>query len=112
MRKTMVEQIQPAELDRKLKAGEPVYLVDVRQEMEYDHCRLPGATLVPLHELAFRLGELDPPDGAAIVVYCHHGVRSLSGAAILQHAGFGPVASLAGGIEAWSLLIDPKVPRY
>lgn len=108
----MVEQIQPAELDRKLKAGEPVYLVDVRQPMEYEHCRLPGATLLPLHELSDRLGEVEPPAGAMIVVYCHHGIRSLSGAAIIQQAGFGPVASLVGGIEAWSLLIDPTIPRY
>jgi rhodanese-related sulfurtransferase len=47
-----------------------------------------------------------------IVVYCHHGVRSLSGAAILQQAGFEKVASMRGGIEAWSLLVDPSVPRY
>lgn len=108
----MVEQIQPAELDRKLKAGELVYLVDVRQPMEYDHCRLPGAMLLPLHELSCRLAEVEPPAGAMIVVYCHHGIRSLSGAAIIQQAGFGPVASLAGGIEAWSLMIDPTIPRY
>jgi rhodanese-related sulfurtransferase len=46
------------------------------------------------------------------VVYCHHGVRSLTGAALLAQAGVGPVASLAGGIDAWSRLIDPAVLRY
>jgi len=46
------------------------------------------------------------------VVYCHHGIRSLSGAAILAAAGFPNVASMSGGIERWSLQVDPDVPRY
>ncbi|MEY4190445.1 MAG: hypothetical protein RIR17_1181, partial [Planctomycetota bacterium] len=52
------------------------------------------------------------PQGAAVVVYCHHGVRSLSGAAILENAGFPPTYSLSGGLDAWSLKIDPTIPRY
>jgi rhodanese-related sulfurtransferase len=56
--------------------------------------------------------EIRPPDDALLVVYCHHGIRSLSGAAILEQHGFANVVSLAGGIDAWSLHIDPKVPRY
>jgi rhodanese-related sulfurtransferase len=51
------------------------------------------------------------PDGAAVVVYCHHGVRSLSGAAILGRAGI-EALSLAGGIDRWALTVDPSVPRY
>ncbi len=92
--------------------GEPVYLLDVRQPWEHEHCHLPNSTLVPLGELPERLGEVEVPNGSTIVVYCHHGVRSLSGAAILEANGFGEAYSLAGGIEAWSLLIDPNVPRY
>jgi rhodanese-related sulfurtransferase len=53
-----------------------------------------------------------PPEGAEIVCYCHHGVRSLSAAAILRQAGFGNAVSLAGGIDLWSRVIDPSVPRY
>jgi adenylyltransferase/sulfurtransferase len=53
-----------------------------------------------------------PPAGALVVVYCHHGVRSLRGAALLRQAGHENVASLAGGIDAWSLYVDPAVPRY
>jgi rhodanese-related sulfurtransferase len=108
----MIQQIHPEQLSAKLRSGEPVYLVDVRQPWENEHCRLPDSVLIPLPELPARLDEVKPPEGAAIVVYCHHGVRSLSGAAILLQAGFNNVASMAGGIEAWSLLIDPKVPRY
>jgi rhodanese-related sulfurtransferase len=73
---------------------------------------LPDSVLLPLPELPGRLDEVQPPAGALVVVYCHHGIRSRSGAAILEQHGIGPVASLAGGIDAWSLEIDPTVPRY
>ncbi|QEL15677.1 rhodanese-like domain-containing protein [Limnoglobus roseus] len=108
----MIPQIHPTDLKAKLAAGEPVYLLDVRQQNEYDYCRLADSTLIPLHELPGRLDEVAPPAGALVVVYCHHGVRSLSGAAILQQAGHANVASLSGGIEAWSTLVDPSVRRY
>jgi adenylyltransferase/sulfurtransferase len=108
----MVVQIRPAELKAKLDAGEPVYLLDVRNPDEYAYCRLPDSQLIPLPELPHRADEVTPPAGALVVVYCHHGIRSLSGAAILAQAGHPNVASLAGGIDAWSLLIDPAVPRY
>lgn len=108
----MVNQIRPAELKRMLDTGEPVYLLDVRNDDEHAYCRLPGSVLIPLPELPSRLEEVQPPDDALVVVYCHHGVRSLGGAAILQQAGHASVASLAGGIDAWSLTIDPTTPRY
>lgn len=107
----MIPQLHVAELKRKLDAGEPVYLVDVRNYDEHAYCRLPDSLLVPLPELVGRVDEVDPPAGALVVVYCHHGIRSLSGAAILRRAGH-DAASLAGGIDAWSALIDPAVPRY
>lgn len=108
----MPRQIHPTALAKKLEAGEPVYLLDVRQPWEHEHCRLADSTLIPLGELPDRIAEVEVPPGAAVVVYCHHGVRSLSGAAILEANGFGEALSLAGGIEAWSRLIDPAVPRY
>jgi rhodanese-related sulfurtransferase len=106
----MISQIQPAELKKMLDAGAPVLLVDVRQPEEHAYCALPGSVLIPLGELMARVEEVRP-DGAAVVVYCHHGVRSLSGAAILHRAGIEAV-SLAGGIDRWSLTVDPNVPRY
>lgn len=92
--------------------GESIYLVDVRQPWEHDLARLPDDILVPLDQLAELADEITPPAGALVVTYCHHGVRSLSAAAILQRLGHENVASLAGGIDAWSQLIDPGVARY
>jgi rhodanese-related sulfurtransferase len=108
----MVQQIKVEELKQKLDAREPVYLVDVRNPDEYEYCRLPESLLIPLPELPGRVEEVVSSENALIVVYCHHGVRSLSGAAILARAGHANVASLAGGIDAWSRFIDPAVPRY
>ncbi|MGL4423333.1 MAG: rhodanese-like domain-containing protein [Gemmataceae bacterium] len=108
----MIHQMSVNDLKARLDAGEQVYLVDVRNENEWAYCHLPGAVHLPLGELSQRLEEVVPPPNATLVVYCHHGVRSLSGAAILQQAGHPNAMSLQGGIEAWSLLIDPTVPRY
>jgi rhodanese-related sulfurtransferase len=107
----MVPQIRPNDLKKLLDAGQPVVLLDVRQPVEHAYCALPGSVLIPLGELPARVSELDP-SAEMVVVYCHHGVRSLSGAAILAQAGFANVASLAGGIDLWSQAIDPAVPRY
>lgn len=106
----MIPQIQPTELKALLDAGRPVLLVDVRQPEEHAFCALPDSVLIPLGELRARVGEVQPEE-ATVVVYCHHGVRSLSGAAILQRAGI-EAASLAGGIDRWSQTVDPGVPRY
>jgi rhodanese-related sulfurtransferase len=108
----MVRQILPQDVKARLDAGETVYLLDVRQPEEYEHCRLEGSHLIPLGELPRRAGEVEPPAGAAVVVYCHHGIRSLSGAAILQQFGLENVYSMAGGIDVWSQVVDPSVPRY
>lgn len=105
-------QISVAELQAKLAAGEPVYLLDVREPDEHAFCRLPGDTLIPLGELVGRVEEVQPPDGLPVVVYCHHGVRSLRATGYLRSVGFDTAVSLAGGIDAWSRLIDPAVPRY
>ena len=92
--------------------GESIYLVDVRQPWEHELVRLANDVLVPLDQLAERHDEITPPDGALVVTYCHHGVRSINAAAMLERIGHARVASLAGGIDAWSQLIDPKLPRY
>ena len=108
----MIPQIRVTDLHDRLNAGETIVLVDVRQPEEYVICHLPNSVLLPLGELSLRTDELECPKDAAIVVYCHHGVRSLTGTHLLQRAGFTNVASLAGGIEAWSVSVDPTVPRY
>jgi adenylyltransferase/sulfurtransferase len=108
----MVRQISVQQLANKLATGEAVCLVDVRQPWEHDTAALPGSQLVPLDQLTLRAADIRPARGVPVVVYCHHGIRSLSAAVLLEHLGFPEVASLAGGIDAWSLSIDPKVPRY
>ncbi|QDV89725.1 putative adenylyltransferase/sulfurtransferase MoeZ [Phycisphaerae bacterium RAS2] len=88
-------------------------LLDVRNPDEHSTCRIEGALLFPLSDLANRLDELrDLAEGKTVVAHCHHGGRSLKAAALLREAGLGPVKSMAGGIDAWSLEIDPSVPRY
>ena len=108
----MVKQITAPELKARLDAGERIHLLDVRNDDERAFCRVEPSQFIPLHELILRVEEVEPPSGAAVVVYCHHGVRSLRGAIVLMQAGMENVASLAGGIEAWSVLVDPTVNRY
>jgi|SRR5581483_6431858 len=108
----MPQQILPRELSQHLAAGRPVCLVDVRQPWEHQLAALSGSTLIPLNELSQRAGEIHAPADGLVVIYCHHGVRSLSAAAYLERLGIQNVRSLAGGIDAWSCEIDPAMPRY
>jgi rhodanese-related sulfurtransferase len=108
----MPVQISPATLKEWLDQGHSVYLLDVREPWENQFAAIPNSVLVSLGDLSNSLDEVTPPKDAKVVVYCHHGVRSLSGAAILENAGITPAYSLAGGIEAWSCEIDPNIPRY
>lgn len=108
----MPKQITPGDLSARMGAGEKFLLVDVRQPEEHALAKINGGILIPLPELMGRVGEVEPHDDVRIVVYCHHGVRSVTGAAILERAGHGDVLSLAGGIDAWSCQVDPTVPRY
>jgi rhodanese-related sulfurtransferase len=105
-------EIAPRELADKLRRGERIFLLDVRQPWEHQLSSLPDHALIPLPELPDRLDEVQPPQGAQIVCYCHHGVRSLTAAALLRDAGFANALSLAGGIDLWSRTVDPAVPRY
>lgn len=99
-----------ASLKRRLDAGEPLLLLDVRTEGEFALARIPGARLIPVHELGARSHELDP--ATPVVVYCHRGIRSLQGVEILRRAGFSRVEHLDGGIDAWATEVDPEMPRY
>ena len=86
-------------------------LLDVREPWEYATANLPGAVLIPMGDVPSRAHqELDPDQ--PIVVLCHHGARSLSVTMWLREQGFDHVQSLAGGIDRWSRVIDPNIPRY
>ena len=102
-------QIQPREVKDRLDRGEKLLLVDVRQDWEHQTCRIDGAKLVPLSTIPANIGIFEEAD--EVVLYCHHGMRSLDAAAFLRQQGVN-ARSLAGGIERWSVEIDPKVPSY
>lgn len=111
-------EISPAELAAQIKANPSrVIVIDVRTPPEVAYARIPGlspaATIaIPLDELPARAASLDLPDEAIVAVLCHHGRRSLTGAAILHDAGIPQARSIAGGLDIWSQSIDPAVPRY
>lgn len=98
------------ELKARLDRREPVCLVDVRTPGEIEIASLPGAVTLNGPADLNRLAALNP--NTPIVVFCHHGHRSDLVAMHLERLGHGNVSSLEGGIEAWSLDIDPNVPRY
>jgi rhodanese-related sulfurtransferase len=103
-------EITPAAVKARLDSGEKMVLIDVREPWEHQLCRIEGATLIPLGTLAASLQTL--PDVDELVCYCHHGMRSLDAATWLRFQGIEKAKSLAGGIERWSVEIDPNVPRY
>ncbi len=89
----------------------PPILLDVREPWEYQTASIPDSVLIPMGEIPSRVHtELDPDQ--PIVVVCHHGARSLNVTMWLRNQGFDHVQSLAGGIDAWSAVIDPTIPRY
>ncbi len=96
----------------KLAAKDVLLLLDCREQDEWDYCRIEGATLVPMSQLQARVAELNSYRDSEIIVYCHHGVRSLRVAMWLRQQGFKDAFSMAGGIEEWSLTVDSGVPRY
>lgn len=95
-----------------LDRSEPLLLLDVREEDEYATARIEGSRLIPMSQLGQRLEELDDYRDTLIVVHCHHGIRSLQVTHALRHHGFPKVQSMSGGIDQWSLHVDPDVPRY
>jgi rhodanese-related sulfurtransferase len=103
-------EITPAETKQRLDRGEKMLLVDVREPWEFEMCRIEGAKLIPMGTIPANLQMLDTDE--EVVCYCHHGVRSLDVAVWLRGQGVERARSLAGGIERWSLEIDPQVPRY
>ncbi len=94
-----------------LKESGDFVLLDCREVDEHALVRIEGATLVPMSELESRVGELEPHRTCRVVVYCHHGGRSLRVARWLRAQGY-QAQSMAGGIDHWAQEIDPSLPRY
>jgi adenylyltransferase/sulfurtransferase len=104
-----VPEIRVEELKKRLDSGENLFLLDVRDEFEYEISNI-GGQLIPLPELAKRMNELDVHQ--KIVTVCKMGSRSAKAAQLLHKAGFPQVWNLAGGIHAWSDRIDRTVRKY
>ena len=102
--------ITATDLKRRLDAGDPLYLLDVREPHEWDIAHLDGATLIPVAQVQARAGELSTAD--EIVVYCKGGTRSARAVADLRALGFRKLKNLKGGINAWSDEVDASVPKY
>ena len=109
MSETPIE-ITVEEASRLLAGPTPPVLLDVRETDEYAVCRIEGSRLIPMNTVPTRLAEI--PTDAWVLVQCHHGGRSMKVTQFLRSKGFTRVSNLKGGIDAWSLKVDPEVPRY
>lgn len=106
-------EISAQDVKRRLDAGEKLHLIDVREPHEYATARIEGSRLVPMRSVPAALQDLDgDAEEAPLIVYCHHGVRSLNVVNWLREQGVEACQSMAGGIDAWSVMVDPGVPRY
>jgi rhodanese-related sulfurtransferase len=109
---TAVPETTPEELNARIRAGAPLYLLDVREPNEFQISRIPGSTLIPLGQLPSRLSELPPAgDGREIVVHCKSGVRSAKAVTLLKEHGI-DAKNLKGGILAWIDKVDPSLAKY
>jgi adenylyltransferase/sulfurtransferase len=102
-------EISPPELKRRLDAGVAPAILDVREPWEHELAAIPGARLIPMDQLQWRVDELDRE--REIVVHCHHGQRSAAVVQWLRRQGI-PAVNLAGGIDGWALEVDPTLRRY
>jgi rhodanese-related sulfurtransferase len=113
-----IPDLSPRELRRRLDAGEPLTLLDVREPRERAYCAIAapataGDLHIPMREVPARLGEIRAALARGpLVVYCHHGVRSLAVAEWIAERQPGFILNLQGGVEAWSVEVDPAVRRY
>ena len=104
--------MNPQELVEKLRSANPPRLLDVRQPDEHAFASLPNSTLIPLGELQERADEIEEWKEVEVVVYCHHGIRSAYAISQLRALGFTQLFNLSGGLDRWSVEVDPALPRY
>jgi rhodanese-related sulfurtransferase len=103
-------EVTPHEVEALIARGEKFLFVDVREPWEHQTARIEGAVLIPLREIPANLAPLART--GEVVLFCHHGMRSLDAALWLREQGVGGARSMTGGIERWAMEIDPLVPRY
>jgi rhodanese-related sulfurtransferase len=103
----------PRDVKKRLDAGERLHLIDVREPYEHQQASIAGAELIPMRNVPARLQQIDAKaDEAPVIVFCHHGVRSLQTVKWLREQGVAGCQSMAGGIDRWSCEVDPSVRRY
>lgn len=110
MQNSEIPEITPSELKLKIDNDPSLFLLDVREQDEYDIVHLKDAHLIPLNTLPYNLDDL--PSDQEIVVYCHHGQRSLYATAFLHKQGYSSATNLSGGIDQWAAEIDTTLRRY
>lgn len=103
-------EMSVVEAHRVLQNDPSAWLLDVREPSEHALCSIAGATLIPMGQIPARIAEI--PRDRHVLVQCHHGGRSLRVTQFLRAQGFTRVTNVGGGIDAWSVQIDPDVPRY
>ncbi len=100
-------EISAATAAQMQRDGERVVLIDVREPNEFAICKIEGAQLIPMRQIPGELQDLEgKAENSMLIVFCHHGMRRL------RAQGVEACTSMAGGIDAWSLAVDPTVPRY
>jgi rhodanese-related sulfurtransferase len=104
-------QVTPREVKQRLEAGEKLRLIDVREQFEYQQAHIEGTELIPMRTIPQSLTSLAAEE-APVIVFCHHGMRSLQVVNWLREQGVEQTSSMEGGIDRWSLEIDTTVPRY
>jgi len=109
-RAASVQEITPRDLAERVRRGDLIDLIDVREPYEWRIARIDGARLIPLGQLGGALAEFQPDRD--VVLYCHHGFRSRTAAEFLVERGFRRVWNLTGGIDRWSADVDPTVVTY
>ena len=107
-------EVMPTEVAQwhQLPADERPCLLDCREPEEVDVCRIEGSVVVRMGDIPGSIERLQSLSERGIVIYCHHGMRSLHAASFLRERGIGNVFSMAGGIELWARQIDPDMARY
>jgi adenylyltransferase/sulfurtransferase len=103
-------EITPREVKGRIDRGELFLFVDVREPWEHQTAHIEGAKLILLGQSPANFAELEA--AGEVVLFCHHGMRSLDAAAWLRSQGVEGARSMTGGIERWGVEIDPKVPHY
>jgi len=105
-----MRQFTPRDLKNHLDQGGKPVLLDVREQWEFDYCRIGGSELIPMGKIHLHLDDIDP--AAEVIVICHHGIRSRQVAYYLETQGFTDVVNLEGGVERWAQEVDPSMRQY